>query len=74
VGKVVVLGELVRVQGYALAGAVVAVAECPEDVRRAWDQMARDVALVVLTPAAAEALGEATTLRAREPLTVVMGS
>ena len=71
-GSVVVLGESVRVRGYALAGAVVMVANGPDEVRRAWDTMPQGVSLVVLTPAAATALGTAVLIRAREPLTVEM--
>ncbi len=57
-GRVAVLGEAVRVQGYALAGAVPIVAESPTEVLRAWSDLADDVVLVVLTPAAANALGD----------------
>ena len=65
-----VLGEQVAVQGYALAGAVVLPAEDADAVRVAWDQLPDDVAVVVLTPAAARVLEQATT--ALRPLTVVM--
>jgi vacuolar-type H+-ATPase subunit F/Vma7 len=71
-GCVVVLGESVRVQGYALAGAVVMVAESPDEVRRAWDTMPHDTSLVVLTRAAAAVLDAAALTRMREPLTVEM--
>jgi vacuolar-type H+-ATPase subunit F/Vma7 len=71
VGRVAVLGESVRVQGYALAGAVPIVAESPEEARRAWSDLAGDVDLVVLTPTAAAALGD-TVRRRRTPLTVEM--
>lgn len=66
------LGESVRVQGYALAGAVVMVAESPDEVRRAWDAMPHDTSLVVLTRAAAAVLDAAGVSRRREPLTVAM--
>lgn len=56
VGRIVVLGEAVRVDGYALAGATVVHAENPDDARRAFRTMPGDVVLVVLTPAAARAL------------------
>jgi vacuolar-type H+-ATPase subunit F/Vma7 len=71
VGRVAVLGESVRVQGYALAGALPIVAESPEEIKEAWSNLARDVELVVLTPAAAAALGDSVRLR-RVPLTVEM--
>jgi vacuolar-type H+-ATPase subunit F/Vma7 len=73
-GLVVVLGESVRVQGYALAGATTIAAETPDEVRRAWDALDDDVTLVVLTPFAAEALGGAVLTRTREPLAVAMTS
>ncbi len=72
VGRVAVLGESVRVQGYALAGAVTLVAEDPDEVRSAWRTLATDVVLVVLTPRAAAALGDAVLERTREPLVVAM--
>ncbi|MCQ9179409.1 hypothetical protein KMT30_10270 [Streptomyces sp. IBSBF 2953] len=55
-GRVAALGERARVAGLALAGAVVLVADDPEAVRRGWRSLADDVDLVILTPAAAEAL------------------
>lgn len=70
-GRVAVLGESVRVQGYALAGALPIVAESPEETKEAWSNLARDVELVVLTPAAAAALGDSVRLH-RVPLTVEM--
>jgi vacuolar-type H+-ATPase subunit F/Vma7 len=73
-GLVVVLGESVLVQGYALAGATTIVAETPDEVHRAWDALSGDVTLVVLTPFAAATLGGAVLNRAREPLAVGMTS
>jgi vacuolar-type H+-ATPase subunit F/Vma7 len=73
-GQVVVLGESVRVQAYALAGAKTIVAETPDEVLHAWDALDGAVALVVLTPFAAETLGDAVLTRTREPLTVAMTS
>ena len=69
--RVAVIGELTRVQGFALAGAVVLAAADPEAVRSAWASLGADVAVVVLTPAAAAALGDAQR-PPRWPLTVVM--
>jgi vacuolar-type H+-ATPase subunit F/Vma7 len=73
-GLVVVLGESVRVQGYALAGAKTIVAETPDEVRRAWNALESDVALVLLTPFATETLGGVVLTRTREPLVVGMTS
>jgi vacuolar-type H+-ATPase subunit F/Vma7 len=69
--RVAVVGELTRVQGFALAGALVLPAEDAEAVRAAWSSLDEEVAVVVLTPAAAAALGDEPR---RWPLTVVMGS
>ncbi len=68
--RVAVVGELVRVQGFALAGAQVLVAEDEQAVRAAWGSLDGDVAVVVLTDRAAAALGD--ELERRWPLTVVM--
>jgi vacuolar-type H+-ATPase subunit F/Vma7 len=67
--RVAVIGEETRVQGFALAGALVCPATEPDSVRAAWAGLADDIAVVVLTPAAAEAL-DATPVGDR--LTVVM--
>jgi vacuolar-type H+-ATPase subunit F/Vma7 len=73
-GVVVVLGESVRVQGYALAGATTIVAETSDEVFHAWDDLESSVTLVVLTSFAAETLGGAILTRTREPLAVAMTS
>ncbi|MFD7476467.1 V-type ATP synthase subunit F [Streptomyces sp. NPDC059837] len=67
------IGERTRVAGLALAGVtvLVAVAEEPESVRRAWQDLPPDVALVIVTPAAADTLGPALLDGAR-PLTAVL--
>ena len=70
VGRVAVLGELYRVQGFALAGALVLVAADDDDVRSRWAALPADVPVVVLTPAAASALADRLPDPAR--LTVVM--
>ena len=67
--RVAVVGEQVRVQGFALAGAQVLVAEDAQAVRAAWRSLDGDVAVVVLTDRAAAALGDELE---RWPLTVVM--
>ena len=73
-GTIVVLGEGVAVDSFALAGATVLRAEQPDDVRRAWRSLAPDTGVVVLTAAAAAALGAAVDERADGVLTVVMPS
>jgi vacuolar-type H+-ATPase subunit F/Vma7 len=69
-GRVAVVGERRRVQGFALAGAVVLPAEDAPGTRAAWRGLSADVAVVVLTPAAAAALAD--VLPDRRRLTVVM--
>jgi len=70
VGTIAVIGEQTRVQGFGLAGALVHVTENAEAVRAAWDALDDDVAVVILTPAAAHALPDAVASESR--LTVVM--
>ncbi len=65
------LGEPVRVMGYALAGALAIEAE-GEEVARAWASLPADTSLVVLTPAAARALGHAVLAELRDALIVTM--
>ncbi|WP_327048758.1 V-type ATP synthase subunit F [Microbispora sp. NBC_01189] len=73
VGTVAVIGEAVRVAGFGLAGARVLVAEDAEEVRTAWLSLGPGVAVVVLTPRAAKALGATGPGEASGgPLTVVM--
>ncbi|MGK4585296.1 hypothetical protein ACSMTC_35725 [Kitasatospora sp. HPMI-4] len=67
----VALGERTRVAGWALAGVTALVAEQPEAVRRAWADLPEDVELVILTPAAAQALGSPLP-EGVGPLTAVM--
>ena len=57
-GAVAVLGEESLVEGYRLAGALVLVAESPAEVTRVWAQVPGAVAVVLLSPRAAQALGE----------------
>lgn len=71
-GSVVVLGEGVRVSAFALGGATVTPADDGDAVRLAWEGLADDVTLVVLTAQAASFLPDA---RARDGvLCVVMPS
>jgi vacuolar-type H+-ATPase subunit F/Vma7 len=71
VGCVVVLGEASAVQGYALGGAVVLIAEEPEEVRHAWQHLPVSTEVVVLTARAAAALGDDLVPGTR-PLTTVI--
>jgi vacuolar-type H+-ATPase subunit F/Vma7 len=69
--RVAALGDRLAVQGYALAGALPVYASDEESVRDAWAGLPDDVAVVILTPEAARALGRVRA-QARYPLTVVM--
>jgi vacuolar-type H+-ATPase subunit F/Vma7 len=71
-GVVAVIGETVRVRGYALAGAVVYECADAAAARTAWAALDEDVAVVVLTPAAAHAIGEHEPAGGGTPLTVVL--
>ncbi|MEU8849552.1 hypothetical protein AB0C70_25645 [Streptomyces sp. NPDC048564] len=72
-GQVAALGERARVVGLALAGAVVLLADDPDAVRRAWRSLPDGIDLVILTPAAAEALeSDVAAPGARRPLIAVM--
>lgn len=57
-GRLVAMGERARVAGFALAGAEVVPVEGPVAVLAAWADLATDVDVVILTPAAAAILGE----------------
>ncbi len=56
--RAAVIGEALRVEGYALAGAAVYAADDEAGARQAWQALPDDVAVVVLTPRAAEWLGD----------------
>ncbi|MER6746328.1 hypothetical protein [Streptomyces fungicidicus] len=72
-GRVAAIGEQTRVGGLALAGAVVLVADSPEAARRAWRDLPEDTDLVILTPAAAEALRSGPAApQGHSPLITVM--
>ncbi|HEX3003329.1 MAG TPA: V-type ATP synthase subunit F [Angustibacter sp.] len=55
-GGVAVIGERTRITDLAAGGAVPYPADTPDEVRRAWAELLLDTAVVVLTPAAAQAL------------------
>ncbi|WP_329268316.1 hypothetical protein [Streptomyces sp. NBC_01451] len=65
------IGERLRIAGLASAGVVLHPAQDPEAVRTAWHGLAPDVDLVILTPAAAEVLGEGP-VDGQGPLIAVM--
>lgn len=69
-GAIVVIGEPALVAGYAMAGATTMPAQGADDVRRAWDSLPSGTALVIVTAAAADALG--SLLSGADPLTAVM--
>jgi vacuolar-type H+-ATPase subunit F/Vma7 len=70
-GRIVAIGEEARIIGFGLAGVVVCPAADAAAVRAAWRELQADDALVLLTAAAAEALGEEVVLTS-PPLTAVM--
>jgi vacuolar-type H+-ATPase subunit F/Vma7 len=57
--RAAVIGEMLRVRGYGLVGAVVYPAEDADQARAAWRSLPPDIAVVVLTARAASWLGEA---------------
>lgn len=68
VQRIAVIGERSRTEGFALAGALTRDADSPESVRSAWASLPDEVAVVVLTPAAAKALREQLDDPARLPV------
>lgn len=70
--RVAVIGEALRIEGFALAGAVVCPAGNHEEADEAWRSLPPDIAVVVLTPAAAGCLAGQLAQRP-EVLPVVMG-
>jgi len=68
---VAAIGASQQVAGFALAGARVYLADTAEQARAAWQGKPDTVAVVILTDAAAEAIGaERTSTQA--PLTIVL--
>ena len=53
---IVAIGEPRRLAGFALAGVDVRAAEDAQAMQDVWDQLERDVGLLILTPEAAAAL------------------
>ncbi len=68
---VAAIGAPAQVSGFALAGARVYPADTAEQARAAWDTLTDAVAVVILTAAAADAIG-AGRARSSGPLRVVM--
>ena len=66
--RIAVVGESPRIDGWALAGALVAAAGGADAVRQAWDALPDDVEVVVVTAEAAQHLGD----RVGERLVVVL--
>jgi vacuolar-type H+-ATPase subunit F/Vma7 len=59
--RAAVIGEATRTAGFALAGAVVLVAENSDEARTAWRSLPADIAVLVLTARAAAWLGGAAS-------------
>jgi vacuolar-type H+-ATPase subunit F/Vma7 len=57
--RAAVIGEATRTGGYAMAGAIVLVAENSDEAQTAWRSLPADIAVLVLTAQAAAWLGEA---------------
>jgi vacuolar-type H+-ATPase subunit F/Vma7 len=69
-GTVVAIGEPSQLAGYALVGAAVVPARTAAAARAAWQALPDGVGLVLLTAAAAQAVGSSRD-EATAPLTVV---
>ncbi len=69
--SVVAIGESDELEGFALVGVTVQITETPETIDAAWSELDSDVGLVILSPAAAEALRSRLVERP-DVLTVVM--
>ncbi len=63
------IGEPALVSGYAMAGATTMPAQGSDEVRRAWESLPSGTTLVILTAAAADALGGRLS---GDPMTAVM--
>jgi vacuolar-type H+-ATPase subunit F/Vma7 len=55
---VAAIGEYERIAGFAFAGVQVCAADDPDAARAAWAALPNEVALLILTPAAHDALRE----------------
>jgi vacuolar-type H+-ATPase subunit F/Vma7 len=68
---VAAIGEQPQIIGFALAGALIYPADTAEQARAAWQALPRDVAVVILTGPAGDALA-ADRAAPQAPLTVVL--
>jgi vacuolar-type H+-ATPase subunit F/Vma7 len=57
--RLVVVGDPIWVEGFALAGATVLPATDADAVRAAWEALPEDAGVLVMTADAADALGDA---------------
>ena len=69
-GRIAAIGERAAIEGFGLAGVLVCAARTPAEVLAQWRSLPPDVALVILTPAAAPAVPARTP--GALPLTAVM--
>lgn len=69
--RAAVIGESLRIGGYALAGAVLCPASDQAEAVRGWRRLPPDIAVVVLTPQAADWLAAELSSRP-EVLSVVL--
>lgn len=56
--RIIAIGERRRIEGLSLAGVEIIPVEGTEEVRKAWNELGRDVAVVILTPDAESALSD----------------
>lgn len=70
-GQVAVIGEELRIQGFALAGALTCPAADAAAAREAWRRLSSGVDVAILTASAARWLADDLALRP-DVLTVVM--
>ncbi|MFP5361843.1 MAG: hypothetical protein ACLGI5_03850 [Thermoleophilia bacterium] len=59
------IGEEVRIAGYALAGVELLAAEDAGEARSAWERLSQDVACLIVTARARDALGARLAERPR---------
>jgi vacuolar-type H+-ATPase subunit F/Vma7 len=70
---IVALGARERVEGFALAGVRVMVADEPDAIRAAWGALGPEVAVALLTPAAQAALADLLAARPEVIWTTIPG-
>ena len=68
---IVALGERSLLEGFPLAGVELRVAETAAAVKEGWDHLPKDAGIVILTPRAAQALGDVVN-GPNSPMTVVL--